>query len=91
MEFFKKKQSTCSSNTFPSCPCSSHIFHSSVISFSLPALAKNYYLKYNESTNTIIKVSPSTKGAVLVNNSYNRPVMVSYDKSSKQFCFFSGC
>ena len=90
MEFFKKR-STSSSKTLPSCPCSPHIFHSFVISYSLPALAKNYYLKYNDSTNTIIKVSSSTKGGILVNNPYNRPVMVSYDKSSKQFCFFSGC
>uniref|UniRef100_A0A6C0D2J4 Uncharacterized protein n=1 Tax=viral metagenome TaxID=1070528 RepID=A0A6C0D2J4_9ZZZZ len=90
MEFFKKR-STSSSKILPSCPCSSHIFHSSVISYSLPALAKNYYLKYEESTKTILKVPSSTRGAILVNNPYNRPVMVSYDKSSQQFCFFSGC
>ena len=91
-----------SPTSFPNighCPCTPDFFHFTssssptplpVISYSIPANTQ-YYLKYDFSTNSIKQVSPNTPGAMLLQNPYDRPVLVSYHLASQQFCLFSGC
>lgn len=91
-----------SSTPFPNigfCPCTADFFHSSsstsptptpLVSYSIPPNTQ-LYVKYDVSTNSIQQVRSNTPGAILLQNPYNRPVLVSYHLASQQFCLFSGC